>query len=70
MTFSSESLEDALELLGELLTDRGEEVEVVAIGGGSLLLLGLIERATKDPSEGFAQQLELAVRAFGGESER
>ncbi len=48
MTFSNESLEDALELLGELLTDRDEEVEVVAIGGGSLLLLGLIERATKD----------------------
>ena len=48
MTFSSKSLEDALELLGELLTERNAEVEVVAIGGGSMLLLGLIERATKD----------------------
>lgn len=48
MTFSSESLEDALELLGELVADRGYEAEVVAIGGGSLLLLGLLERPTKD----------------------
>src|SRR5687768_12487283 len=48
MAFSSKSLEDALELLGEVLADRGNEVEVVAIGGGSLLLLGLIERPTKD----------------------
>jgi hypothetical protein len=48
MAFSAQSLEDALELLGELLTDRGGKVEVVAIGGGSLLLLGLIARPTKD----------------------
>ncbi len=48
MAFSSKSLEAALEVLGELLTDRGDRVEVVAIGGGSLLLLGLIERPTKD----------------------
>jgi len=48
MAFSPESLEDALEILGEVLADRGDEVEFVAIGGGSLLLLGLIERPTKD----------------------
>ena len=35
-------------MLGELLADRGHAVELVAIGGGSLLLLGLIERPTKD----------------------
>lgn len=35
-------------LLGELLADRGHSIEVVAIGGGSLLLLQLIERPTKD----------------------
>jgi hypothetical protein len=33
---------------GELLADRGHQIEVVAIGGGGLLLLGLIERSTKD----------------------
>lgn len=48
MGFSSKSLEDALGLLGELLADRGHEIEVVAIGGGSLLLLGLLERPTND----------------------
>lgn len=42
------SLGEALAAVGELLADRGHQIEVVAIGGGSLLLLGLIERATKD----------------------
>lgn len=42
------SLSDALAAVGELLADRGHQIEVVAIGGGSLLLLGLIERSTKD----------------------
>jgi len=41
-------LEGALEILGQLLADRGLHYEVVAIGGGSLLLLGLIDRTTKD----------------------
>lgn len=31
-----------------MLADRGHYYEVVAIGGGSLLLLGQIERTTKD----------------------
>lgn len=41
-------LSDALSAVGDLLADRGHHLEVVAIGGGSLLLLGLIERPTKD----------------------
>ncbi|HEX4418073.1 MAG TPA: hypothetical protein VH165_09250 [Kofleriaceae bacterium] len=34
------SLEDALTAVGDLLADRGHAIEVVAIGGGSLLLYG------------------------------
>lgn len=41
-------LEDALNTLGQLLHDRDETYDVVLIGGGALLLLGLIERPTKD----------------------
>lgn len=48
MEIDSTSLEEALKALGELLRDRGHYYEVVAIGGGSLLLLGQIERTTKD----------------------
>ena len=39
-----QTLEEALETLGELLGERGCSYDVVAIGGGSLLLLGLITR--------------------------
>ena len=42
------SLEEALVILGQLLADRGHHYEIVAIGGGSLLLLGQIERPTRD----------------------
>ncbi len=35
-------------MLGALLGDRGLQFEVVAIGGGSLLLCGLITRPTRD----------------------
>jgi hypothetical protein len=42
------SLEEALVILGQLLADRGHYFEVVAIGGGSLLLLRQIERPTRD----------------------
>ncbi len=48
MNISIISLEQALEILGQLLKDRGQYYEVVAIGGGGLLLLGLIDRTTKD----------------------
>lgn len=46
--FSAEQLEDALATLGEVLEARGHRFEVVAIGGGGLLLLRVIERPTKD----------------------
>lgn len=48
MEIDSESLEEALVVLGQLLADRDCYHEVVAIGGGSLLLLRQIERTTKD----------------------
>lgn len=48
MTFTTGGLEQALEALGEVLESRGQGGELVAIGGGSLLLLGLIQRPTKD----------------------
>jgi hypothetical protein len=48
MEIDSKSLEGALVILGQLLADRGHHFEIVAIGGGSLLLLKLIERTTKD----------------------
>lgn len=48
MEIDSASLEEALMVLGQLLADRDHYYEVVAIGGGSLLLLRQIERTTKD----------------------
>jgi hypothetical protein len=41
-------LEEALATLGAVLEARGKRFEVVAIGGSSLLLLGLLARPTKD----------------------
>jgi len=41
-------LDELLHRVGDILADRGESMEVVAIGGGSLLLLGLIKRPTRD----------------------
>lgn len=41
-------LEESLAILGESLAERGVEFELVAVGGGSLLLLGLISRPTAD----------------------
>lgn len=41
-------LEQALDMLGQLLTDRNQYCEVVGIGGESLLLLGQISRPTRD----------------------
>lgn len=48
MEFDSSSLEGALVLLGQRLLRSRQHYEVVAIGGGSLLLLGYIDRTTKD----------------------
>lgn len=48
MDIQSINLERALKVLGDLLADRGHYYEVVAIGGGGLLLLGQIEHPTKD----------------------
>lgn len=46
--FSSQSLEEALETLGEVLAEQGRHAELAVIGGGSLLLSQLLERPTKD----------------------
>jgi hypothetical protein len=48
MQIDSASLEEALVVLGQLLADKGHYYEIVAIRGGSLLLLRQIERTTKD----------------------
>lgn len=42
------TLNGALEVLGTYLLDKGLKYEVVAIGGGALLLLGCVIRPTKD----------------------
>ena len=44
----AQTLPQALRALGELLESRGLRFEVVAIGGSALVLLGLIDRATRD----------------------
>lgn len=41
-------LEDALQTLGAVLQARGLSFEIVAVGGSSLLLLGLTSRVTRD----------------------
>lgn len=41
-------LDDALATLGALLEERGEAIGVLIVGGGSLLLLGVVERPTAD----------------------
>jgi hypothetical protein len=46
--FDSPSLNNALSTLGNILLDRHAHFEIVAIGGGGLLLLGMITRSTKD----------------------
>jgi hypothetical protein len=42
------TLEDALSTLGAVLQARGLTFEIVAIGGSSLLLLGITSRVTRD----------------------
>ena len=46
--FAVDDLEAALATLGEVLADREVSFDLALIGGGALLLLGAIERPTKD----------------------
>lgn len=46
--FEADSLRQALATLGVLLADRELTYEIVVVGGGGLLLLGVIRRPTKD----------------------
>lgn len=48
MDINAITLNQALDALGQLLADRGYHYEMVAVGGGGLLLLGHIIRPTKD----------------------
>jgi hypothetical protein len=48
MGFDFTALEDAISMLGQRLEQSRQHYEVVAIGGASLVLLGYIDRATKD----------------------
>lgn len=48
MDLDRHRLEEALTLVGEYLEAQGESLALVAIGGSGLLLLGVIQRATKD----------------------
>lgn len=48
MDIDRQLLDEALKTLGEVLGARGQTYEIVAIGGSSLMLLGLISRPTRD----------------------
>lgn len=48
MSDQLESFEGPLAALGQLLAERALRYELLAIGGGALQLLGLIERPTRD----------------------
>lgn len=48
MDLNSTTLEHALILLGQRLSQSRQHYDVVAIGGASLVLLGYIDRTTKD----------------------
>jgi hypothetical protein len=48
MPFQLEALEEALRTLGAVLQQRGTPYSILVIGGGSLLLLRLIDRPTGD----------------------
>jgi hypothetical protein len=48
MDLQRDSLDAALSLLGAILRDRGVPYELLAVGGSSMLLLGLIDRPTAD----------------------
>lgn len=48
MMLGQDSVERALETLGNVLEQRRLEYEIVVVGGSALLLLGLIRRPTRD----------------------
>jgi len=48
MSLDQSLLDRALETLGAVLEEREHSFELVAVGGSSLLLLGIIRRPTKD----------------------
>jgi hypothetical protein len=48
MNLDRARLEEALTLMGSFLDDQKVAYELVAIGGSGLLLLGIIERSTRD----------------------
>jgi len=48
MLFQLEALEEALRSLGAVLQERGTAYRLLIVGGGSLLLLRLIDRPTGD----------------------
>jgi hypothetical protein len=79
MMFDHATLEQALDTLGEILAARGEHHDLAVVGGGALLILGLIERPTRDldvvaridselwsRAEPFPPALEQAVRDVAG----
>jgi hypothetical protein len=45
---SADALTEAVETLGDILADRGLHYDLAAVGGGCLMLLGLVQRPTKD----------------------
>lgn len=48
MDINSRLLDEALATLGEVLDARGLTYEIVAVGGSALMLLGLVDRPTRD----------------------
>jgi len=46
--FHADTLDAALRELGAVLAAEGQQAELVVIGGGALLLLGLTARITED----------------------
>jgi hypothetical protein len=48
MFTGSETIEEALAAVGDLLQAGGEEIAVVVVGGATLNLLGIVRRSTSD----------------------
>jgi len=48
MMFEPERLKEALGTLGAVLEDRRQTAELVVVGGGALMILGVVQRATAD----------------------